>query len=85
MPHLMWVLLWTGGLITILFTYFFGVQSIRSQVLMTTALTALIAFVLLLIVALEQPFAGLVRITPEPFVEALEGWRSPPSTLAKQR
>ena len=85
MPHLMWVLLWTGGLITILFTYFFGVQSIRSQVLMTTALTALIAFVLLLIVALEQPFAGLVRITPEPFVEALEGWRSAPSTLAKQR
>jgi hypothetical protein len=52
---------------------------------MTTALTALIAFVLLLIVALEQPFAGLVRITPEPFVEVLEGWRSAPSTLAKQR
>jgi Protein of unknown function (DUF4239) len=84
-PRLMWVLLWAGGLITILFTYFFGVQSIRSQVLMTTALTAVIAFVLLLIVALEQPFTGLVRLTPEVFLEALEDLRVVPPTLAQQR
>ena len=83
-PRLMWVLLWAGGLITVLFTYFFGVQSIRSQVLMTTALTILIALMLLLIVALEQPFAGLVRITPEPFLETLESLRSASSPLAKQ-
>ena len=52
---------------------------------MTTTLTAVIAFVLLLIGALEQPFAGLVRLTPEAFLEALEALRVVPPTLAQQR
>jgi len=75
-PTLMWGLLWAGGIITVLFTYFFGVQNLRSQVLMTAALTTLIAFVLFLIAAIDHPFAGEIRVTPEPFMQILESMQT---------
>jgi hypothetical protein len=72
LPIIIQVLLWGGGLITIAFTYFFGVKSVRSQALMTAALAAVIAFILFLIVALDNPFHGYVRVSPEPMQQALE-------------
>jgi uncharacterized membrane protein len=66
LPPVVQVLLWGGGIITIAFTYFFGVKSIRSQALMTAALAGVIAFILFLIVALDNPFHGYVRASPEP-------------------
>jgi hypothetical protein len=67
-----WVLLWCGGIITVVFTYFFGVKSLWSQSLMTAALTAVIAFILFLIFALNHPFAGGVRVTPEVLKEQMQ-------------
>jgi Protein of unknown function (DUF4239) len=66
LPAVVQVLLWGGGMITIAFTYFFGVKSVRSQALMTAALAGVIAFILFLIVALDNPFHGYVRASPEP-------------------
>lgn len=66
LPPIIQVLLWGGGLITIAFTYFFGVKSIRSQALMTAALAGVIAFILFLVLALDNPFHGYVRASPEP-------------------
>jgi hypothetical protein len=77
-PALMSVLLWAGGVITVVFTYFFGVQSLRSQALMTAALTTLIAFVLFLIAAIDHPFVGDIRVTPEPFRQILENMQAMP-------
>ncbi len=71
-PAVIQVLLWGGGLIMIAFTYFFGVKSIRSQALMTAALAGEIAFILFLIVALDNPFHGYVRLPPEQFQQVLE-------------
>ena len=71
-PAVIQVLLWGGGLLMIAFTYFFGVQSIRSQALMTAALAGEIAFILFLIVALDNPFHGYVRLPPEPIQQVLE-------------
>jgi hypothetical protein len=71
-PAVIQILLWGGGLIMIAFTYFFGVQSIRSQALMTAALAGEIAFILFLIVALDNPFHGYVRLPPEPIQQVLE-------------
>ncbi len=71
-PVVIQVLLWGGGLIMIAFTYFFGVKSIRSQALMTAALAGEIAFILFLIVALDNPFHGYVRLPPEQFRQVLE-------------
>ena len=70
-PGILWILLWGGGGVTVLFTYFFGVRNVRSQMLMTGALALLIAFVLFLIVALNNPFAGVTRVGPEPLEDEL--------------
>jgi hypothetical protein len=77
-PVIIRVLLWGGGLIMIAFTYFFGVQSIRSQALMTAALAGEIAFILFLIVALDNPFQGYVRLPPEAIQQVLERIQSIP-------
>ncbi|HEY0377559.1 MAG TPA: hypothetical protein VGC87_11605 [Pyrinomonadaceae bacterium] len=71
-PGLIRILLWGGGLIVLAFTYFFGVKSLRSQALMTAALAGEIAFILFLIVALDNPFHGSVRVPPEPVQQVLE-------------
>lgn len=71
LPAIIQVLLWGGGLITIAFTYFFGVKSVRSQALMTAALSGVIAFILFLILALDNPFHGSVRVSPEPLQEVM--------------
>jgi uncharacterized membrane protein len=78
-PIIIRILLWMGGLITIAFTYFFGVKSIRSQALMTMGLSGEIAFILFLVVALDNPFHGYLRVTPEPMQTALEIIKQIPS------
>lgn len=75
-PLVIHILLWGGGLMTIAFTYFFGVKSIRSQALMTAALAGEIAFLLFLVVVLDNPFHGYLRIQPEPMRQVLQ--RLPP-------
>ncbi|HYO63849.1 MAG TPA: DUF4239 domain-containing protein [Pyrinomonadaceae bacterium] len=72
LPLILKIILWGGGVMTVAFTYFFGVRNLRSQTLMTAALSAVIAFILFLIVALDNPFAGSVRVSPAPIREALE-------------
>jgi hypothetical protein len=71
-PAIIQTLLWGGGLIIIAFTYFFGVKSVRSQALMTAALAGEVAFILFLIVVLDNPFHGYLRLEPEPMRQALE-------------
>ena len=72
LPLVIQFLLWGGGLITIAFTYFFGVKSILAQSLMTAALTGIISFNLFLVIALDNPFHGYVRASPEPLQAILE-------------
>lgn len=72
LPLVIQFLLWGGGMITITFTYFFGVKSIRAQSLMTAGLTGIIAFNLFLVLALDNPFRGFLRVSPEPLREILE-------------
>jgi amino acid transporter len=72
LPTVIQVLLWGGGLITIAFTYFFGVKSIRSQALMTAALAGIVAFLLFLVIVLDNPFHGYVRVPPDPLQQVRE-------------
>lgn len=76
LPFVIQFLLWGGGAITIAFTYFFGVKSIRSQALMTAALAGVVAFILFLIIALDNPFHGYVRASFEPLRPVLENIRA---------
>jgi len=72
LPLVVRILLWGGGFMTLAFTYFFGVKNVRSQALMTAALAIVLSFVLFLIVALDNPFHGSVRVSPEPLENALK-------------
>jgi hypothetical protein len=69
---LMWLVLITGAVIMVLFTYFFGLRSIRAQVGMTALMTATITLNLFLINAIDYPFSGGLRIEPEAFRQVLE-------------
>jgi hypothetical protein len=66
-PSMMWVVLIGAGTITIGFSFLFGTKNTVAQVLMTAGLAMTIALVLLSILALEQPFAGITRIGPNAF------------------
>jgi len=69
---LMWVVLVTGAVILVLFTYFFGLRSIRAQVAMTAMMTLTITINLFLINAIDYPFTGDLRVEPEAFRFVLE-------------
>ena len=68
-PAMLWILLIGGGITTVAFTYFFGVSDMRAQVLMVAALTGEIAFILLLLVVLDNPFKGDIAVSPDPIRE----------------
>jgi hypothetical protein len=71
LPAPLWVMLIAGAVITIGFTYFFGVESVRSQALMTAGLAAMIALALIMIFAINYPFRGTVAIDPGAFEDFL--------------
>jgi hypothetical protein len=62
-PGVMWVLLICGGVTTVAFTYLFRVGQ-HLQYVMTAALAGITAFVLFMIVALDNPFRGSVSVSP---------------------
>jgi hypothetical protein len=67
-PGVIWFTLFVGALVTIGFTFFFGTKHLRAQTLMTGGLATLIFSGLLVIIAIDRPFAGTVRVSPEPLV-----------------
>ena len=71
-PPMVWLILLVGGLITVLYTYFFGVRNIRGQYIMTSALTIMISLILFLVYVLDHPFTGTGRVSARPFTEAME-------------
>jgi hypothetical protein len=70
-PDLLWVVLVVGGVITLSFTYLFGLKSNLAHALMVAALTLLICGILFTIGEFNYPFSGLVEIQPEAFKEVL--------------
>lgn len=66
-PSMLWYLLYIGGIVLIVFTFFFGHDSLLSQAAMTAALAGILAFSLFLIFSYNSPYAGAARVSPEPF------------------
>jgi hypothetical protein len=63
----LWLLLLLGGVLTIGYTYLFGVRHVSAQMIMLGILTALISLILFSIFAMERPFRGVFRIPPTSF------------------
>jgi ABC-type branched-subunit amino acid transport system permease subunit len=70
-PNLLWVVLVIGGVITVSFTYLFGLKSNRTHALMVAALTLVICGILFTIAEFNNPFSGVVEIRPDAFKEML--------------
>ncbi|HTT41972.1 MAG TPA: hypothetical protein VMG33_02805 [Steroidobacteraceae bacterium] len=65
-PAMLWAVLVTGGTLTIAFTFFFGTRNLRAQMLMTGVLALIVSMGLLVIVSINHPFTGPVRIQAAP-------------------
>ncbi|MEA1833924.1 DUF4239 domain-containing protein [Methylobacterium durans] len=73
-PTVLWLVLASGALLTIGFTFFFATENLRVQTIMTGMLSILIFSGLLVIVAIDHPFAGSVRVEPEALDRVLESF-----------
>ena len=71
-PAILWVVLVAGGVVTVGFTFLFGLENTRVHRLMVATLAGIIALVLFTIGVLEYPFSGGGRIGPEAFDLVLE-------------
>ncbi len=70
-PGILWTVLFWGAAVTISFTYFFGTQNLRAQTLMTGLLSMLIFSGLLVIIVIDHPFAGVVKVQPDALAKVL--------------
>jgi uncharacterized protein DUF4239 len=70
-PPVLWPVLVAGAILTVGFTFFFGTENIRAQSIMTGALALLIFSGLLVIVTIEHPFSGTVKVEPEGLIVVL--------------
>lgn len=75
-PVILWVVLVVGAIVTVGFTYLFGMDSTTTHTLMVAALALVIGLVLFTIGSLEYPFSGGVRLGPEPFELVLKRFAS---------
>jgi hypothetical protein len=72
LPTILWVVLIGGGVITVAFTYLFGLENTGVHTLMVASLALTIALSLFTVVALDHPFMGDVRIHPDALENDLE-------------
>jgi hypothetical protein len=68
LPTAMWFCLYLGAAITIAFGYLFGVESAFPQLMMTTAVAAVLTLLLFLTVELDFPFRGDLKIPPDAYI-----------------
>lgn len=64
----LWGVLIAGGILTVAFTYFFGVEDLKAHLLMTALVAATIALNVMLVALFSNPYKGDLRIQPEGFI-----------------
>jgi hypothetical protein len=67
LPPTLWFVLLFGGISTIAFTYFFAVDNVRLQILMTSVITMIICLNTYMLAGYDAPFSGDIAITPVAF------------------
>jgi hypothetical protein len=70
-PAVVWMVTLFGGGLTIAFASLLGVQSLTMHIAMSAALAISGALVLILIIALSNPFRGDFRVSTQPFDQVL--------------
>lgn len=72
MPSILWTVLVIGGILTVAFTFLFGVEPPWFHRVAIAALTVVIVLVLYTIYRIEYPFTGEVRVRPDAFELVLQ-------------
>jgi hypothetical protein len=70
-PGVIWPVLFGGAVVTIVFTFFFGTQNLWAQTAMTVLLSLLIFSELWIIIAVDYPFTGPVKVEPTALARVL--------------
>jgi Protein of unknown function (DUF4239) len=84
MPSLLWLVLITGGFCTIGFTYFFGAEKLKAQMVMTAVVTLMLGLNILLVFFYGRPYTGDLQIEPSNLIHARDLLRRAP-VLQKQK
>lgn len=66
-PPLEWIILIIGGVVTVVFTYFFGLENLKMQTVMTAMVSMLIALNLFLVLMFGYPFSGELKVSAGAF------------------
>ncbi len=72
LPGPLWVIVIFGGLSTVCFTYFFAVDNVKLQILMTSVITMIICLNIYMLAGFDAPFSGDIAITPTAYESARE-------------
>jgi hypothetical protein len=67
----MWVVL-VGGVITVAFTYLFGLETLWLHALAVAALTVVVTLIFYTTAVLDYPFNGDLRVEPDAFELVLD-------------
>ena len=76
-PSVVWWIIVIGTSLTIFASYLLAVSSVRLHLLLVAIASSCIALVIVLVLALDQPFRGELCISNQPFVIALDSMLSP--------
>jgi hypothetical protein len=71
LPSVVWLVIYAGLLITIGFSYFFGLETFLSQALMCAVFSTLLGLTILAILELAHPYQGSVVVSSQPLKYAL--------------
>jgi hypothetical protein len=71
LPSVVWLVIYAGLLITIGFSYFFGLETFFSQALMCAVFSTLLGLTILAILELAHPYQGSVVVSSQPLQYAL--------------
>ncbi len=71
-PGIIWATLLFGGVMTVIYTYFFSTKKFYPQYMMTAALTILNTLILYMIYVLDNPFSGYIKIDTSPYEVTLQ-------------
>lgn len=63
----MWFFLIVGGIITVVFTYFFGLECLKTQSVMTALIALTLSLNVFLVYLFGYPFSGDVAVFPDAF------------------
>jgi hypothetical protein len=71
-PSIIWLVLYSGAVLTVAFTFFFGAADLMAQLMMTGIVSLTVFLGLLVIAAIDHPFTGSVHVGYEPLHAVIE-------------